>query len=565
VSLVFISYRHSDSTFVNQLAEDLEKANYDIWLDTGRITGRAPFWTEIQAAIASCSHFIFVISPESIAPNSQALLELFQAASRDPLPTIVPVLAKETDLDTLPIVINKGLYQIHDFTGSSFSQAMHRLRLALQPPQSELTVMAIMGTRGGVGKGTFTACGAQILAEANHDVAIIDFDIEGHGSTFDAKRRWPNIGPVRTVFDHIAPHSHGFERHIPVDDDSLWNVTPEYLKKRDLGSIYMIPAARDDDMGTWEVVANVPVPREERLRDITAELLQRIQRKQPEVRFVLIDCGAGKNPIFSAGFANADYGFIVINPDSAFFEAISHIKTEHTHRYPPEVGLRRPRYGIHTVVNFVTSEEDIERVKGLNPIGYIQRNPTMQEYQFSNPIDFDLGFDDVFRDVHYILKRTLFPQVILPDEFEIRLGRWWRLFIEGKLVEQTLRSRKFRLQALGAWLLTILTALTLLFTLAYNIYHRIDFNTYQIDTSSILLSLAAFVLTVYFYLWWHIKRSRLLKRIGKLGSKVGPDHIEFLEKLKQTDRGLFQYLNKLVQKEQLKVRQQRSGYNSTNS
>src|SRR5258707_2868273 len=74
VSRVLVSYSSKDRDFVVRLAEDLQKAGHDVWLDTWKITGRKPYWSEIQEGIESCSHFIFAVSPDSISEDGGAII-----------------------------------------------------------------------------------------------------------------------------------------------------------------------------------------------------------------------------------------------------------------------------------------------------------------------------------------------------------------------------------------------------------------------------------------------------------------------------------------------------------
>ncbi|MFQ3536760.1 MAG: SUMF1/EgtB/PvdO family nonheme iron enzyme [Aggregatilineales bacterium] len=114
---VFISYNSQDRPFVLRLAEQLQQAEHEVWLDVWRISGRQPYWEEIKAGIEACTHFLFIISPESISTQSGARIELDHAAGLPPerRPIIVPILARETSLEALPITISPGRLHIHDF------------------------------------------------------------------------------------------------------------------------------------------------------------------------------------------------------------------------------------------------------------------------------------------------------------------------------------------------------------------------------------------------------------------------------------------------------------------
>jgi hypothetical protein len=48
---VFVSYSSKDRDFATQLAQDLNQVGYETWLDQGKITGREPYWDEIQEGV----------------------------------------------------------------------------------------------------------------------------------------------------------------------------------------------------------------------------------------------------------------------------------------------------------------------------------------------------------------------------------------------------------------------------------------------------------------------------------------------------------------------------------
>jgi hypothetical protein len=127
----FISYSSEDRPFVLKLAEDLRSKGHEIWLDQWKITGRRPYWDEIQTGIEGCSHFIFVISPDSIAQGSGARKELYHAASLKPGPTMIPIMARATPYQSLPIIISPGEHQIHDFVSSPYDVMLERVEVAL--------------------------------------------------------------------------------------------------------------------------------------------------------------------------------------------------------------------------------------------------------------------------------------------------------------------------------------------------------------------------------------------------------------------------------------------------
>ena len=62
---IFISYSRQDSVFVRKLAEDLEKAGYDVWWDVSDLRGGDDWVRVIPAAIESSNFVIVVLSPNA--------------------------------------------------------------------------------------------------------------------------------------------------------------------------------------------------------------------------------------------------------------------------------------------------------------------------------------------------------------------------------------------------------------------------------------------------------------------------------------------------------------------
>lgn len=66
---IFISYSRKDIDFVRKLAEDLEKADYDVWWDITDLHGGVDWPRAIPAAIEASKYFIIVLSPNSAASD----------------------------------------------------------------------------------------------------------------------------------------------------------------------------------------------------------------------------------------------------------------------------------------------------------------------------------------------------------------------------------------------------------------------------------------------------------------------------------------------------------------
>ena len=142
---IFISYSSADRTFILDLAKRLKADSYSIWLDQHNITGREPYWSEIQHGIESSTHFVFGISPDSITPHSGSMKELLHAdsISAERRPHIIPIMVRAVPYQKLPINVSSGIYQIHDFAANPYPVAYHALCTALGSPATPSAPTAI--------------------------------------------------------------------------------------------------------------------------------------------------------------------------------------------------------------------------------------------------------------------------------------------------------------------------------------------------------------------------------------------------------------------------------------
>ncbi len=130
MSTVFISYSSIDRIIAARLATDLQAAGHEVWFDQWNITGRDPYWNEIQGGIESATHFVFLISPEAIASDGGAIRELYHASGLKPVPVTVPVLVRATP-GKWPILISPGMYQYHDLVNHSYDEMLPRIKNAV--------------------------------------------------------------------------------------------------------------------------------------------------------------------------------------------------------------------------------------------------------------------------------------------------------------------------------------------------------------------------------------------------------------------------------------------------
>lgn len=331
-------------------------------------------------------------------------------------------------------------------------------------------ILAVMGTKGGVGKTTIAARMAELIAEAGNNVLIIDFDISDAGSTiFHAGRQRTAIPPtIRTALDHVLPYS---KRKISNEsshlDDSLCQVTPLYLaEKEGTGQIYLIPSRplQLTITGKWEAIADIEAGRRS---DILLDELDNILRRATpayDVDCVIIDCGAEFNPLVSAAFFRATHGFIVTLPNPEYFHSVQNIKEEHRARYP-DTQIRN----IHTIVNRTVSGEDVKRLEPFHPIGFVPDDPQLYEDWTRGTPDFNLGYDNVSLEILNILARTLgsMHPHLLPDPIDIWIAPWMKQINDRKLPQRILNAPEFKRKTnLGRWGLiagTLLTFISMFF------------------------------------------------------------------------------------------------------
>jgi hypothetical protein len=63
---VFISYGHDDKKFVQKMAGELAKDNFESWWDFDALKGGHDWQKEIQQGIKRCDFFLVVLTPQSV-------------------------------------------------------------------------------------------------------------------------------------------------------------------------------------------------------------------------------------------------------------------------------------------------------------------------------------------------------------------------------------------------------------------------------------------------------------------------------------------------------------------
>lgn len=128
VTDVFLSYSRRDLAFVRQVVAELTRHELTVWVDWEGIAPTTAWLTEIQRAIETADHFLFVISPDSIASEICAL-ELSHAVERHK--RLIPLIYKPVTPESLP----GALRETHWFAlgdAEPMTEAMQRLATVIR-------------------------------------------------------------------------------------------------------------------------------------------------------------------------------------------------------------------------------------------------------------------------------------------------------------------------------------------------------------------------------------------------------------------------------------------------
>jgi hypothetical protein len=119
---LFISYSRKDTGFVDRLLADLSKHKLEAWRDTSDITAGLAWDREIQNALNTCTHVLFVASENSVKSENVAN-EITFARDKDK-----PVIPLVLDNCEMPITVYRA--QRVDFRGDyqpAFAKLMRHL------------------------------------------------------------------------------------------------------------------------------------------------------------------------------------------------------------------------------------------------------------------------------------------------------------------------------------------------------------------------------------------------------------------------------------------------------
>lgn len=135
---VFISYSRKDIDFVRKLAEDLEKAEYDVWWDLTDLRGGDDWPRVIPAAIQESQSMVIVLSPNSVASD---WVEKEYTQALNLRKKIIPIMLARADVPFALITINYIDFTTPENYVASFEKLLNALGYTgeipvVQPPMT---------------------------------------------------------------------------------------------------------------------------------------------------------------------------------------------------------------------------------------------------------------------------------------------------------------------------------------------------------------------------------------------------------------------------------------------
>ncbi len=428
--MVFMCHASEDKELVRGLCGTLRNAGFDPWLDDEKLMPGEDWQERIDGALRRSGAVIICLSERSVVKDGYVNKEIRRALdlADEKIPGSTFIFPLKFDNVRVPRYLTRW-----QWAEIGKPEGLRRLVQSLEQRAQELEargvlrgattatasledsaestarslppiIIAVMGTKGGVGKGVFVSFAAQLFAAAGNDVAVIDLDLAASGTTLAAEGEYGQTKPISilTAFDHVARKATNIARYSSGQSPELWDITPSFLGAIRGGRIWLLPAREPANPGqSFDVVANVlpPKQREEKLAAVVQEQIDRICQRYPKVRTILVDCGAERNPIYGAAFSNADRGYILFGPNPEYFGEVKAVREELLrmfHSINPS--------SIHAVANNVMSLADEQRCKtGISPIplvAAIPSDPTLRRAQIENQaIHIDLGHEGVSKAI----------------------------------------------------------------------------------------------------------------------------------------------------------------------
>ncbi len=128
---LFVSYSRKDRPFVDQLAQALSDGGHDVWFDLQDIRPSEEWLAAIHAAIERADAFVFVVSPDSVNPESVCAQEIDYATAHNK--RIIPVVCRQVEprLVQVPEAIGR-LNWIFFMNAERFTESLGQLVSAIE-------------------------------------------------------------------------------------------------------------------------------------------------------------------------------------------------------------------------------------------------------------------------------------------------------------------------------------------------------------------------------------------------------------------------------------------------
>jgi len=455
---IFISYSHDDRSRVEPYVEKLKKIkSIKTFWDKDILAGQQ--WLEVLTnQVTASSVLVVFISDKSI--NSKFVLREVSMVDAKEGAQIVPIFLdpvenklKSTGLGFL--LTERVAIKSYSMDFNEVCESLiNALPQEKDKPSSHIMI-SVMGAKGGTGKGTFVDAASQLVASTGTNVLIIDADLETGGFTIVFGNRAKRKSNVWSMLDAAYERSHKEPEHRK-KDMGLWDITPPYLRKPGFGRIYLIPGRlASDSRPGWDALADIPQKdRSHAALEILEEACARCEHAHENIGCILIDCGAENNPLVSAGFVLAHYGYLVASPSRARAGDIPRWNEMHRQRYPEYV--LEP---MHIIVNQAQFDTPLAWGGVPGSVSFLPEDSTLRSAAARGDYDFELtGLNSFFLAVLDVLQHTFSSehQFILPDEVEIWVRPWMKQLIEKKVPQRLMKTREFIINRVLGFLLPIL-------------------------------------------------------------------------------------------------------------
>jgi MinD-like ATPase involved in chromosome partitioning or flagellar assembly len=545
-----------DKELVLTLCGTLRNAGFDPWLDEERVMPGEDWQEKIDAALRSCGAVIVCLSERSVVKDGYVNKEIHRALdlADEKVPGSRFIFPVKFDSVAVPRYLSRW-----QWAELGKPEALRRLVQSLEQRARELEArgalsgaatampsadsaesasrllspitIAVMGTKGGVGKGVFVSFAAQLIAAAGNDVAVIDLDLAASGTTLAAEGEYGHTKPtsILTAFDHVARKATNIARYASGRSEELWDITPSFVGAIRGGHVWLLPAREPANPGqSFDVVANVlpPSQREQKLATVVQEQIDRICQWYPKVRAILIDCGAERNPIYGAAFSKADRGYILFGPNPEYFGEVKAVRDELLRMYRSI----NPS-SVYAVANNVMSIADEQRCRaGISPIplmAAIPSDPTLRIAHSENlATHIDLGHENISKAICEALAPVIDNRRASMIEADHVVSiPVVSLFLNGGGLQEL--SRKLRIRLIVAASIGILAVVAIVLLVAAFALKGFGDRHVQIGLrnwllAGMLLSFVLLAVSVWFLRSFWLRR-KLLFGFGEISAAVQVD------------------------------------------